>query len=165
MIKCWKKDISPSKILNGKTLLLDDQLTKLTLDEAKEKYESKIEIVDPERIAAEIEKESEDFVFIKMIWSNTKNMAMYDAFDTKECNIVSCIGTGGMKVDFARKHKKYTSLHGQSNFWDPSDRSSRRNPYAGKDMYRINIYKSELSIKKVHLKTMFGKSAQKLNCK
>lgn len=151
-------------LIGKKTLLLDNQFTELSLVEAKDAYEGKIEIVSPERIATEIENGSEDFTFIKLIWSNTKGYAMYDVFDTKDCNILSCIGTGGLKVDFAKKHKNYMGKGGESNFWD-AEQYPYRNPYAGEDIYRVNLYKSELSIKKVHLKTMVGKSAQKINCK
>lgn len=150
--------------IEQKSLLLDTQLTKLNSEDISKFYSTKFEIVTFDKIATEIENSNPDFFFIRMVWSNTKDMAMYNAFDTKDCHIKSCIGTGGLKVDLVAKTPKYQGSGGTSNFYD-ANRYPYRIPGGGKVIFSVQLYKSKLLLKKIHLKTMFSKGGQKLNCK
>jgi hypothetical protein len=150
--------------IKSKTLLLDKTNTELTPEELTNAYEHKAEIVDPERIASEIEKSSADHLFIKLMWSPSKSSAFYDVFDTKECNILTCLGTGGVRVSLGSRGQKWSGYRGTSNFYD-ADRYPYRNPFGGKETFSTQVFRSKLAIKKVHVRYVDSPASIKMSCK
>ncbi|MFO7658861.1 MAG: hypothetical protein R6W78_17510 [Bacteroidales bacterium] len=149
--------------LKEKTILLDKEMTNLTFEEAKKAYPNPIKIASTKEIAQEIENQNEESVFIKLVW-NHNDYAMYNAFDAKDCNIISCIGTGGLKVSVGAKTPKYSGPGGYSNFYHP-EKYPYRNPYGGKIIFEVNVFKSKIQIKEAHLKYVLHAKAQKINCR
>jgi hypothetical protein len=150
--------------LENKTLLIDSLITTMPLDSIKRIYKENVEIESAENIAKQIVSQSKNHLFIRLIWSNSRGFAMYDVFDTSTCDIISCIGSGGVRFTIGSRENKYSGPSGTSNFFDP-----KRYPYTnsrrGQEGFSVELYKSALKIKKAHLKYISSRLAQKVNCR
>jgi hypothetical protein len=154
------------EMVKAKTLLIDKEDTEITPETIQKSYDYKAEVVDASRIQSEIEKESDDYIFIKFIYSPGLDMFAWDAFDTKNCNIIGVIGTGGVKMDIAPS--KYTmkrvnepntkDIHGNNYY----HYETVPNPYYESGM-RATVFRSKLRLKKSHLGLLDSKMAQKFN--
>ncbi|UII80118.1 hypothetical protein [Flagellimonas sp. CMM7] len=145
--------------LKTKTLLLASNITNLSLDQVKKNYENEVRIVSPEEVAENISTENDEGVFIRLVWWGPE--AVYGAFNTKDCDIVSIIGAGGLRVTLGSRQLEYYGPSGQSNFY--SSATPYVNPWARNEHFSFQVFRSQYVLRKNHFKSILNEKWQKNN--
>lgn len=93
------------KVLSDKTLLIDEDICRISEIEVSKYYNYPIKILNKNKISELVNNESDDYANIKILWSDKHSDFVYFIFDSNN-TLIGEIGRGGATLSYPHKNSK-----------------------------------------------------------